>query len=405
MGHDGVNVRAGPTQQAEVIGSLRPGAQVAVADVQFGEQSWLRVEYEGQTGWIAGEATDFARSAVYNQVAALWYDAPPVLAIRRALAQDLLRLRKAPPAQIARVTTLSATDLLKLEDTLTRRAVLPGYVRFRELNEHLGLPEPFEVLPVHTSPPAEVAQMAFEGFGPTMTAFELGDIFFSETRGMSPGINFAVDAGSPLIAVADGVITAFNFLDHPAERTIALRPYLPDRFRAADGSRVLSNVVVAYGHLNGNAASILVRPGMEVRAGEIIGTTGYPVYTRPDGSVGVQGNNAHLHLQIHLLTDGTHTLGRQMPFNPLLFWSPRLVALITRLATHTGQAPYPTANQPYGRLAFFSIGAFRRDLPGSVWEHTPTREQVWPQGVYDLDALIALVSDFAPYPLDGTRAV
>ncbi len=125
-------------------------------------------------------------------------------------------------AQIALVASMAGADLLKLENTLTRRAVLPGYQRFWELNEHLGLPEPFDFLPVQTSPPAEVAQLAFEGFGPTTTAFELGDVFFTETRGMSPGVDFAVDAGSPLIAVADGVITSFNFLDHPAERTLAL---------------------------------------------------------------------------------------------------------------------------------------------------------------------------------------
>lgn len=400
-----MNVRAGPALHADTVGFLPAGTSSAVRAAQFGARTWLRVQFEGKTGWIDGEATDFVRSSAYNQVSEAWYEAPSVLAIRRALAQDLLRLRKAPPAQIARVATMGGDELVRLEDTLTRRSVLPGYQHFWELNEHLGLPEPFDVLPVHATPPAEIAQMAFEGFGPTTTAFEHSDLYFGETRGISPGIDFTVEAGAPLIAVVDGQITSFNFLDHPAERTLALRPYLPERFLAPDGSRVLSNVVVAYGHLNGDPACSLVAPGDIVSAGQIIGTSGYPVYTRPDGSVGLQGNNAHLHLQTHLLTDGEHTLGRQMPFNPLLFWSPRLVALLTRLAVHTGHPPYPTGEQAWGRLRFFSIGAFRRDMPGIVWDHSPTREQIWPDGVYDLDRLIALVKTFIPYPLDGSRAV
>jgi hypothetical protein len=167
---------------------------------------------------------------------------------------------------------------------------------------------------------------------------------------------------------------------------------------------VLSNVIVAYGHLTGDPTSQLVRVGSTVSAGQIIGTSGWPVYIRDDGSLAVQHNNAHLHLEIHLVTDGQRKFGSRQPLNPLLFWSPRWIAFQARLATRDDPSPYPSEGQPWGKLGFFSIGCFRYEPPSIVWGFEPQRGAVWPEGVYDLDNMIKLLSAFAPYPVDGSGA-
>ena len=404
---DGADVFAAPATDADTLGHLAEGARTPADALLFADYSWLRVPWsrdENARGWLIGEQTDFSRSPAYDQVVDAWYEAEDVLALRRKLLQDLLRLRNAPADAIAQVDELRGEALRRLEARITGQAVLRGYRRFWELAERLGLPDPFDYLPVHTAPPRGIHELIFDGFGPTTQAYRYGDLYYAETRRLSPGVDYYVPEGSPLIAVADGVIVPFQFLEHPAERSLALRPYLPERYRNPRGERVLSNVIVAYGHLTGNPSAEIVRVGDRVHAGQIIGTSGWPVYTREDGSVGVQGGNAHLHLQVHLITDGMRSLGYAWPFNPLLFWTPRLVALQARLASHAQEPPYPREGHPYGRLGFFTLGSFRCDLPGNVWQHTPTSGQVWPPGVYTLDDTVARAARFAPYPLDGTSA-
>ncbi len=393
----GTTVYAAPESRADRLGELTAGIQQVAHAVKFGEYSWLLIPWQDGSGWIPGEETDFPRSTAYNQVVNAWYETDAVLAFRRALAADLLRVRGADAAQLARLSALSGEALRQLEDTLARQTIPPAARQIRDLAEQVGLPALFEYLPVHTSPPAGIEALEFQGFGPSTIAYEQWPLFYQSTRGMNPGLDFFVPEGSPLIAVADGVIVDFRFLPDEADRSLALRPYLPETYRAADGSRLLSNVIVAYGHLAGDPTTELVRVGDEVRAGQIIGTSGWPVYRRDDGTVAVQGNNAHLHLQVHLVTDGEHSFGSSLPFNPLLFWSPRLVALQARLAVHSAAPPYPTGGQPWGRLGFFTIGSFRTGVDDIVWEYEPTAEAQWPEGVYDLEATLAYLRAFKPY--------
>jgi len=405
---DGAEVRPRPDSASDAIGTLNGGDPWGALALLFGDHTWLNIPWPQRDspagGWIVGENTDFSRSAAYNQVAAAWYESEAALGFRRALARDLLKVGGADPAQLAQVDALQGDSLRRVEERLTRQAVPPGYVEFWQMQDRLGLPDPFDVLPVQTAPPAGIDALEFSGFGPTLFAFENWQVFYDSTRGMASGVDFIVPEGSPLIAVADGVIVDFMFLTNPAEKSLALRPYLPDRYRKADGSRVLSNVIVGYGNLTGDPTAQIVRVGDEVRAGQIIGTSGWPVYTRDDGGVEIQANNAYLHLEVHLVTDGQQNPGSGLPFNPLLFWTPRLVALQARLAMHSGRPPYPSGGEPFGRLGFFTIGCFRYTPPTVVWEYEPSREAVWPDGVYDLTGMIALLNTFAPYPLDGSSA-
>lgn len=399
----GTTVFAAPDSRAEAVGELATGAPQEVRAALFGDYTWLSLPWASGSAWIPGEDTDFARSPAYNQVVAAWYESASVLAFRRAVAADLLRLRGADAGQLARLETLSGEALRQLEETLSRQTMPAAALQIRELAARLGLPAPFEFLPVHPSPPAGMATLEFQGFGPTHIAFEQWPFFYEGTRGMNPGVDFFVPEGSPLIAVADGVIVDFRFLAHTQDRSLALRPYLPDPYRAPDGSRVLSNVIVAYGHLTGDPTAELVRIGDEVRAGQIIGTSGWPIYVDEDGSVTVQGNNAHLHLEVHLVTDGERSFGSRQPCNPLLFWSPRLVALQARLAANSAFPPYPPGGQPWGRLGFFTIGCFRTEPADIVWYYEPSAEAQWPAGVYDLNATLAYLRTFKPYLPGGSE--
>ncbi len=399
----GTTVFAAPDSEAKAVGELVTGAPQEVRGVLFGECTWLSLPWASGSAWIPGEDTDFARSPAYNQVVTAWYESAAVLAFRRAVAADLLSLRGTDEEQLASLDTLSGEALRELEETLSQQTMPPAALQIHDLAAHLGLPAPFEFLPVHVSPPASIAALEFQGFGPSNIAFENWSLFYERTRGMNPGVDFFVPEGSPLIAVADGVIVDFRFLEHEQDRSLALRPYLPDPYRAPDGSRVLSNVIVAYGHLTGDPTAELARIGDEVHAGQIIGTSGWPVYVDEDGSVTVQGNNAHLHLEVHLVTDGERSFGSRQPCNPLLFWSPRLVALQARLAANSAFPPYPPAGQPWGRLGFFTIGCFRTEPEGIVWNYEPSAEAQWPEGVYDLKATLAYLQTFKPYLAGGSE--
>lgn len=399
----GTSARAEPSLDAGTLGAVPGGARREADRLVFGEYTWLRTPWEGpeaDDAWLPGEDTDFPRSAAYNQVDGRWYESEAVLAFRRTLVRDLLRVRGGDRDRIAEVDTLSGAALEELEVALTRETIPPHYHDFWAMQLHLGLPDPFAWLPVQTSPPGEIEAMGFSGFGPTAYALDNWMIEYEQSRGLHSGVDYLVPEGTPLIAVADGVIVEFAFLPDPADRSLALRPFLPDKYQRADGSRVLSNIVIGYGHVSDDAP--LVRIGQEVRAGEIIGSSGWPVYTTEEGTVIAQRNNAHLHLEAHFVTDGTATLDGRVPLNPLLLFTPRLVAWQARLATQRNGPAYPSEGQPFGRLGFFSVGAFDT-APGSiVWDHRVTRSEPWPEGVYPLDRMIEWARSFEPYPLDGT---
>ena len=96
--------------------------------------------------------------------------------------------------------------------------------------------------------------------------------------------------------------------------------------------------------------------------------------------------------------------GPVTPLNPLLLFTPRLVAWQARLATQHNGPPYPSDGQPFGRLGFFSVGAFSTEPDSIVWEHQVTRSEPWPEGIYTLEGLLEWARSFEPYPLDGSSA-
>ena len=374
------------------IGTLDTNEVVHALAAWFRDRLWLMIPWRGGFAWLDALDTDFQRSAAYGQVSAHWIASPAVMDFRRGLAQVLMRKARIDERAIAEIDDWDDAALRGVENRLTN--TLPAqYSELWQMQERLQLPDPFEHLPVQ---PPFLDQTEFQGFGPTSFAHDFWQVYYEHTRGLNNGLDYIVSEGTPLIAVADGVIVEFAFLPYSGEPSLALRPYLPPRYRQPDGARVLSNLVVGYGHLTGDPTSQLVQVGQVVRAGQMIGTSGWPLYVDDAGEAVIQVNNPHLHLETHLVTDGQSSLGSSLPFNPLLFWTPRLIALQARLAGNSPGSPYPKEG-PFGRLGFFSLGCFRDQPPTPVWEHTPSHSVFWPEGVYDLGAMVALLGGFSPF--------
>jgi hypothetical protein len=392
----GAVARREPSSDSQKLGDLRGGEHRWARALSWGEYTWLQIPWDAPdvpSAWIPAELTDFPRSTGYTQAVRAWYESEAVLDFRRGLLRDLLRVRGTASDQVSR---LSGDGLLQLEQSLAGQTMIPEYGNFWRLQDQIGLPDAFDLLPVHTSPPALIDAFDFVGFGPNSFAFKNWELYYEDARGLHTGVDYVVPEGSPLIAVCDGMIESAPAPDLPDE-PLVLRPYLPVRYRNDDGSRQLSNVVVIYEHLMGDPTSQIVAPGDEVTAGQIIGTSGWPVYSLGERTV-VQRNNPHLHVEVHLVTDGEDSFGMRYPLNPLLLWTPRLIALQARLASHGDGAPYPTAGHPFGRLGFFSVGMFDTDSSLPVfWSYEPTANQPWPSGVYSLEATVDWLKGFEPY--------
>lgn len=290
-----------------------------------------------------------------------------------------------------------------------------GYYDFWAQRQRLGLPAPFDVSPTQPGYPA-LSRMPVNGFGPNSFAFANWHAYYSNVCGMHNGLDHIVPSGTPLLALADGVIVGtqddWRFLGNANDKSIILWPFLPDSVRDSQGKRMLSNVLVAYGHLADNT---VVRRHDVVKAGQVIGKSG-----RPFGETG----NDHLHLEIHLLSGDNHLprnssrkllldyknpqqFSNQCPYNPLLFFSERLV----RYHLHQGKkigygggSTYPTpsmlgADYAWPPLDFFTIGQFQYGNP-PIWTIKVTP---WPPGLFDLPTLISRVLNyvpFTPYPAD-----
>ncbi len=319
----------------------------------------------------------------------------------------------APPQSTG--ATGSATDLDSYLAGLTAYSIPQGYYDFQAQRQKLGLPDPFDVLP--TNPGfARLSRMPVNGFGPNSFAFGNWRAYYSNVCGMHNGLDHIVPLGTPLLAVGDGVIVGtqenWQFLGNANDKSIILWPFLPDSVRDSQGRRMLSNVLVAYGHLSDNS---VVKRHDVVKAGQTIGISG-----RPFGET----SNDHLHMEIHLLSGDSHLprnssrrilsdykpmqpFSNICPFNPILFFSERMVRYHLNQGQKVGYGggpTYPTAamlgaDYHWPPLDFFSIGQFQYGNP-PIWT---VKSTPWPAGVFDmptLNARIANYTPFAPYPAD-----
>lgn len=290
--------------------------------------------------------------------------------------------------------------------SLPDRSSIPAvYDGWWAAQEKLGLPDPFKVLPVQFRTQAQLANLIVNGFGPNSFAAQNWQQFYTRVGGMHNGFDFIVAAGTPLLAVADGIIIRnWPFMANPQDKTVVLWCFLPERYKDTQGRRMMSNTLVAYSHLSKND----IKQELDiVKAGDLIAVSGTPVN---------QTDNAHLHLELHLL-QGDATLrpfngmllrdyakpqphGNITPFNPVIGFSKPLVKYLLAQLANVGvgqQSAYPTAEvltamnaQHLGSLDAFTVAYYRYGTP-SVWENRGKR---FPDGVFTSDTLTDRIAAF-----------
>jgi hypothetical protein len=229
---------------------------------------------------------------------------------------------------------------------------------------------------------------------------------------MHNGHDFIVETGTPLLAVTDGVIIRnWPFMGNPRDKSIVLWCFLPERYRDNRGRRMMSNVLVAYGHMSNND----IKQELDVvKAGEVIGYSGTPA-----GSL----DNDHLHLEVHLLGgdgkfmnlrklpprkllkhyDRSQPFSNQAPWNTLLFYSRRLAKYQLhqgKVIGYFGRTSYPTAEMLRAMgathlpgLNEFTLAYFEYGIP-VIWQNSG---KTWPDGVVTTEMLPERLKTFAKF--------
>lgn len=324
------------------------------------------------------------------------------------------------------VVIIDPTDLYGYIDTIPDRdyPMPPEYEEFWSLRTKLGLPAPFDVSP--TKPTTfDYRTLIVNGFGPNTFAFKNWQSFYRNVNGMHNGLDHIVPAGTPLLALGDGIVVGtgkhWQFMGSRFENTLTIWCFLPDHIRDSQGRRMLSNVLVAYGHMADNT---MVQRHEIVQAGQVIGTSGYPINVGQGGVPAPQPNNAHLHYEVHLLSGDPSYPSRKllstynrpqpfsniMPLNPMLLFSKRLVKFHLhqgRVIGFGGAPSYPTklslarvGLENWQDLNFFSVAQYRYSR-AVIWGMS---KLPWSNDIFDmrqfLDRVQTIYEPFEPYPMD-----
>lgn len=106
-----LNVRAAPTVESEQLGQLKQGDAVQILEINEG---WYRIEYEGQTAWIAGEFTETIASG--NQPEADGEGEEPENRRVKVTAEQL-NMREGPTLVSPVSGKLKKDDILEVTDS------------------------------------------------------------------------------------------------------------------------------------------------------------------------------------------------------------------------------------------------------------------------------------------------
>jgi murein DD-endopeptidase MepM/ murein hydrolase activator NlpD len=364
---EGLNVRSGSSTQAPVIATLGKNQQVSALESAENVRSktarpssdnqWINIRLDdGRTGFVAA-----------------WL--------------------------VTQSAGIAKADIDSFIDSIPDRFEIPAeYDTLWAAQDRVGLPDPFNELPIQITTQSRIVNLTINGFGPNSFALQNWTRYYSNTAGMHNGYDYIVETGTPLRAVADGVIVRnWPFLNNPADKTVMLWCYLPAQFKDTSGNRQMSNVLVAYAHLSNND---LKKEGDIVKAGDVIGISGTPAG---------ESDNDHLHIEVHLLAGDTplRKSTRRLlalyqgdqpndsftPFNPLLFFSKRLIKYHLQQGFSRGYAglpAYPTAETlgqqgaaHLGLLDQFTL-AYYQYGSSVVWKNAG---KPWPTGVITLRML------------------
>jgi murein DD-endopeptidase MepM/ murein hydrolase activator NlpD len=376
-----VNIRAEASTKATALGKAEKGSALkllepiesAIAKMKQPESAaqFLEVEFEGKKAYVAA-----------------WLCAP------------------------AKMLTQASVDAYI--NSLPQQNLPAAYEAFWAQRDRLGLPDPFDVLPIQLRTEKELVNLPVNGFGPNTFALRYSAQWYTRIGYMHNGHDFICKLGTPLIAVSDGIIIKnWVFMGNPAEKTVVLWCFLPEKFRDSQGRRMMSNVLVAMGHLSNG--SLIAKHGI-VKKGDLIGYTGVPA-----GST----SNDHLHYEIHMINGepnlpnqrtnkmlteypGEQNGGNNTPWNPILFYTPRLINYIMYQGQTIGfgkDPEYPNTNllrqngsSHLDPLGPFALAYYRYGIP-SVWKPQAGGAK-YPNGVTTMDTLeekMKLIPDWKPF--------
>ncbi len=440
---DGVNLRAEPSTAAgvKILRLLVKGTQLTILD--HDKAPWLHAQTaDSIVGYVHGDYVNIqtvqsTSTAAPSQSTSATASPPqsghavaggPQTAASTSSSQPVVESRPETSAS----HTVASSDIpdqsalyAYIASIPNNYAITQGYYDFQAQREKLGLPAPFDVPPTAYEP----SKLPLNGFGPNTFALNNWSNWYTRVCGMHNGLDHNVPLGTPLLALSDAIIVGdrsqWPFMSSRYEKTLVIWCLLPDD---GSGTRKLSNVLVAYGHMSNNT---VVKKGDRVKAGQIIGYSGYPHNEdATSGKVIEQPGNAHLHMEVHLLSGDNNTpysrnrnpgllraykkpqpFDNNTPFNPFLFFSERMVKYQMHQAVTVGRT-YPDANalarvappiRNWPPLDFFTVAYFQ--YPGVRYANIIWKAQnppPWGKGVYGVsDALerIKTWDAFEPYPI------
>ncbi len=126
-----------------------------------------------------------------------------------------------------------------------------------------------------SDPPGPETWLYQQHYGNTTQAFNYGDVWYEFGQGMHFGVDFFVPCGTPVRAIAGGVVVVVS----------------APGFGAGPHNLVLDHPGTGYASLYGHLLELpALRKGDTVRRGDVIGRSG-----DPDGSC---GSRPHLHLEV-----------------------------------------------------------------------------------------------------------
>jgi murein DD-endopeptidase MepM/ murein hydrolase activator NlpD len=424
---DGVNLRADASTAAgvKIIRLLTKGTQITILD--HNKAPWLHVQTSDSTvGYVLGDYVTIQSAASSGASTSSTVSAAPPQA-----AASSSPTISAPPPQAGKPAGAAGpipdqTALYSYIASIPDNYPIPqGYHDFQAMRDTLGLPAPFDVPPTQLPDPSK---LPLNGFGPNTFALNNWSNWYTRVCGMHNGLDHNIPTGTPLLALSDAIVVgdrnAWPFMASRYERTLVIWCLLPDD---GSGTRKLSNVLIAYGHMSNNS---VVKKGDMVKAGQVIGNSGYPHNEDENGKLVEQPGNAHLHMEVHMITGdnnlpfsrnrnpgllrgykGSQPFDNNTPFNPLLFFSERMVKYQMHQSVVVGRT-YPDSTalskaspaiQNWPSLDFFTVAYFQ--YPGQrfaniIWK--AKNPPPWPTGVYGLsDALerMKTFTPFEPYPI------
>ncbi|MBX3081938.1 MAG: DUF3380 domain-containing protein [Anaerolineae bacterium] len=379
---DGLNVRSAPNTQASILTTLAKNQQVSALETAdqvraktarpSSDMQWINIRLDdGRVGYVAA-----------------WLVTPS--------------------------SGIAKADIDAYINNIPDRFEIPAeYDTFWSAHDRIGLPDPFNELPIQITTQARLVNLSINGFGPNTFALQNWQNYYNNTGGMHNGYDYIVETGTPVRAVADGVIVRnWPFMGNVADKTVILWCYLPAQFKDSSNNRQMSNVLVCYAHLSNND---LKKEGDVVKAGDVIGISGTPAG---------ETSNDHLHMELHMLAtdtplrkstrrllklyNGDQPNDNFTPFNPLLFFSKRMIKYHLQQGFARGfggQPAYPTAEMlgqagasHLGLLDQLTLAYYQYGVP-VVWKNAG---KPWPTGVITLRMVpdrLASFPTWTPYSL------